>query len=363
MSGKNASDYKLFFIVLVLIGIGIIMIYSSSAMIAYENFGDSYYYLKKQLVWFIIGIIFVLITVNIDYHFWDKISKPLLIFGLILLGVVLIPRASKEIGIARRWIEIGGFRFQPTELIKLIIVIYMASSLSRKQREIEVSFSAWFQDLIILGLVCGLVVLQPDFGTAVILGGTVFIMFFVSGVKLVHLFSIVLSCVPLLYFLIFSSAYRMKRFLAFFNPWQDPQASGFQIIQSFLAFGSGGTFGLGLGESKQKLFYLPEAHTDFIFSIVGEELGFVGALAVIIIFIGFLLRAGRIVFKAKDSFGCFLSLGILTVIGLEFLVNISVVLGMLPTKGTPLPFISYGGSSLIFTMASVGILLNISKES
>jgi cell division protein FtsW len=214
-----------------------------------------------------------------------------------------------------------------------------------------------------LGFVCGLVVLQPDFGTAVILAGTVLIMFFVSGVKIVHLLSIGLACLPLLYFLIFNSAYRMKRFLAFFDPWQDPQASGFQIIQSFLAFGSGGTFGLGLGGSKQKLFYLPEAHTDFIFSIVGEELGFIGALAVIIIFVGFLLRAGRIVFKSKDSFGCFLSLGILTVIGLEFLVNISVVLGMLPTKGTPLPFISYGGSSLIFTMASVGILLNISRES
>lgn len=363
MADKKASDYKLFLIVLVLIGIGIIMIYSSSAMIAYENFGDSYYYLKKQLLWFLIGIFFILITVNIDYHFWEKISKPLLVFGLILLGVVLIPRASKEIGIARRWIEIAGFRFQPTELIKLIIVIYMAGSLSRKQREIEVSFSAWFQDLVILGIVCGLVVLQPDFGTAVILGGTVFIMFFVSGVKIVHLLSILLPCVPLLYFLIFSSPYRLKRVMTFFYPWQDPQGAGFQIIQSFLAFGSGGTFGLGLGGSKQKLFYLPEAHTDFIFSIVGEELGFVGALAVIIIFVGFILRAGRIVFKAKDSFGCFLSLGILTVIGLEFLVNIGVVLGLLPTKGTPLPFISYGGSSLIFTMASVGILLNISKES
>ncbi|MFH1288666.1 MAG: putative lipid II flippase FtsW [bacterium] len=359
---KKRSDYTLFIITLVLISIGIVVIYSASAMIAYENFGDSYYFLKRQLVWFFIGLVCILIMVNIDYHFWEKISGPLLICGLILLGVVLIPRASKEIGIARRWIEIGVFRFQPAELIKFIIVIYMASSLSKKQREIEVSFSSWFQDLVILGFVCGLVILQPDFGTAVILAGTVLIMFFVAGAKIVHLLSIGLASLPVLYFLIFNSAYRMKRLLSFFDPWQDPQASGFQIIQSFLAFGSGGIFGLGLGESRQKLFYLPEAHTDFIFSIIGEELGFIGSLAIIIIFIGFISRAGRIVFKAKDSFGCFLSLGILTVIGLEFLVNIGVVLGLLPTKGTPLPFISYGGSSLIFTMTSVGILLNISKS-
>lgn len=362
MTGKKASDYTLFIITLVLVGIGIVVIYSASAMIAYENFGDSYHFLKRQLVWSLIGLFFILITVNIDYHFWEKIKVPLLIFGLILLVVVLVPRASKEVGIARRWIEIGIFKFQPTELIKLIIVIYMAGSLSGKQREVEISFSAWFQDLVILGLVCGLVVLQPDFGTAVILAGAVLIMFFVAGVKIIHLLSLGIASLPVLCFLIFNSAYRMKRFLSFFDPWQDPQASGFQIIQSFLAFGSGGTFGLGLGESRQKLFYLPEAHTDFIFSIIGEELGFVGSLTVVVIFIGFILRAGRIVFRARDNFGCFLGSGILAVIGLEFLVNVGVVLGLLPTKGTPLPFISYGGSSLIFTMASVGILLNISKS-
>ncbi|MFH1857901.1 MAG: putative lipid II flippase FtsW, partial [Candidatus Omnitrophota bacterium] len=273
----------------------------------------------------------------------------------------LIPPFGKESGGANRWFRIGGFSFQPSEITKIILLIYMADFLSRKKHILHQFREGFLPALLVMALVVGLILLQPDFGTAMAIATVLLFMFFLAGVKIPQLGLTVACFIPVSVFYILLKPHAWRRIMAFLAPERDPQGIGFQIIQSFVALGSGGLFGVGLGQSKQKLFYLPASHTDFIFSIIGEELGLLGTLSVVVLFFLFTWSCYRILRKVQDGFGRLLGFGITAMITLEALVNIGVACGALPTKGLPLPFISYGGSALIANLIGVGFLLNISR--
>ncbi len=281
--------------------------------------------------------------------------------SIILLVLVLIPHVGREISGARRWFRLKFISFQPSELANLAIIIYMADFISRKSDHIKTFWQGFLPPMFIFGATALLILIQPDLGTVLAIAAVVFIMLFVAGVRVTYLLSVILASAPLLYILLFSVPYRRMRMMAFLNPWADPKGSGFQVIQSQIALGSGGLFGVGLGHSKQKLFYLPAAHTDFIFSIIGEELGLLGTVGVIILLIIFIQQGLKIIKNAADKFGYFLSLGLVLMISFKAIINIGVSCAILPTKGLPLPFISYGGSSFIFDMVSFGILMNIAR--
>ncbi|MFH0855718.1 MAG: putative lipid II flippase FtsW [Candidatus Omnitrophota bacterium] len=353
---------SLFAVTVILMCIGIIMIYSSSSIYAWERYKDSFFFLKRHLIFMLIGAILTFFFMSIDYHKLRQISRPLLIISIILLLLVLVPGLGREVSGARRWFRFKFLSFQPSELAGLAVIIYIADFISRKGNLIKTFSKGFLPPVCVLGLCSGLIVVQPDLGSTLALGVVVFIMLFVSGVRPVYILSLILSFLPVLYVLVFHVAYRRARILAFLNPWADPKGSGFQIIQSQLALGSGGLFGVGLGHSKQKLFYLPAAHTDFIFSIIGEELGLLGTIGVIVLFIIFVQQGIKVIKNAPDRFGYFLALGLLAMIAFRAAINIGVSCGVLPTKGLPLPFISYGGSSFIFDMISVGILVNIARS-
>jgi cell division protein FtsW len=352
---------NLFTVAVILMCVGVVMIYSSSSIYAWERYKDGFFFLKRHLIFMLIGGALTFFFMSIDYHKLRQYSRPLLIISIILLILVLIPGLGREVSGARRWFRFKFISFQPSELASLAIIIYVADFISRKGNLIKSFFKGFLPPMCALGLCAALVIVQPDLGTTISIGVVVLVMLFVAGVRPVYLFSLILSSLPALYLLIFHVAYRRARILAFLNPWADPKGSGFQIIQSQLALGSGGIFGVGLGHSKQKLFYLPAAHTDFIFSIIGEELGLIGTIGVIILFIIFIQQGIKIIKNTPDKFGYFLALGLVTMIAFRAAINIGVSCGVLPTKGLPLPFISYGGSSFIFDMVSVGILVNIAR--
>ncbi|MFH1094484.1 MAG: putative lipid II flippase FtsW [Candidatus Omnitrophota bacterium] len=346
---------------IILVCIGIVMIYSTSAIYALENQGDSAYYLKRHLFYVLIGIFCVFFVMKADYHYFRKIAKPLLLISFFLLVLLLIPGISRQVGGARRWFRFGSISFQPSELAKFAMIIYAADFLSRKKDVITSFLKGFLPIMLVMGSVCLLIIVQPDLGTVVAIVSISLLMFFVAGVKLAHILSFVLGSLPVLYILILSVPYRRNRILSFLDPWSDPQGTGFQIIQSLVALGSGGFSGLGLGHGRQKLLYLPAAYTDFIFSIIGEELGFIGTASIIMLLIFFLLQATKISLKAKDSFGQFLSFGLLSCLIIEAIVNMGVAISILPTKGLPFPFISYGGTSLVFNMIYVGLILNVGR--
>jgi len=352
----------LLIITLLLVCIGIIMIYSSSGIYAYENLNDSAYFFKKHLVYVCLGIIIFLLTLMFPYEKLNTYVPILLVLTYIMLILVLIPGIGIESGGARRWLKIGLFHFQPSEIAKLTVIIYLANFVSRKVRLISSFKRGFLPPLLICIGMTGLILLQADLGSALfLLIITVFILI-IAGVKIRHLIAVVLSGIPFMYFFIFSIPYRRNRVIAFLNPWNYPQGIGFQLVQSYLAFGSGGFLGAGLGKSKQKLFYLPASHTDFIFSIIGEELGFLGAVTVLILFFLLLIIGFRIILSKSSIFARLLTGGIVFNISLQAIINMSVATGLIPTKGLPLPFISYGGTSLIINIIQVGLLLNISKN-
>ncbi|MDP2905668.1 MAG: putative lipid II flippase FtsW [Candidatus Omnitrophota bacterium] len=352
---------NLFTVSVVLVCVGVVMIYSASSIYAWERYKDSLFFLKRHLVFLAIGALFTIAMMAIDYKNLRRIAKPFLLLSLLLLVLVLIPGIGREVSGARRWFRFKFISFQPSELASLAIIIYVADFIARKGEAIKQFFKGFLPPLCVLGVCALLILMQPDLGTTMALAAVVFIMLYVSGVRLTYLLSLLLAGMPVLYFLIFSVPYRRARILTFLNPWLDPKGSGFQIIQSQIALGSGGIFGVGLGHSKQKLFYLPAAHTDFIFSIIGEELGLLGTLAVIVLLMMFVQQGVKVIKNCSDKFGYFLALGLVSMISLKAVINIGVSCGLLPTKGLPLPFISYGGSSLIFDMCSVGILVNIAR--
>lgn len=344
-----------------LVFIGITMIYSSSGVYAMQVLGDKLYFLKRHLLFLVIGMGLTLGIMAFDYRDLRKWTKPLLAVVLVLLVLVLIPGIGKASYGARRWFHLGPINFQPSELAKLAVLLYVADFLARKPTAIKSFRTGFLPILMVLGVICLLIVKQPDLGSAVLIFSVSIIVMFLAGARVRHIASLGLLALPGFYYLIVRVPYRWTRILTFLDPWQDSQGAGFQLTQSQIAFGSGGFWGLGLGKSVQKLLYLPAAHTDFILSIIGEELGFVGAFAVIFLFICLIWQGARIAKRTNDPFGYYLSCGIVAMIGLQAVVNVGVSMGALPTKGLPLPFISYGGSALVFNMLFIGLLLNISR--
>ena len=362
MKGRWRFDFILLIVTLALVGFGIVMVYSTSAIMAGDRFQDPYYFLKKQAFFAGVGFLLMIFMMFFPYTILKRLAYPILILSVLLLIAVLIPGIGYRAGGAMRWLKIQSVSFQPSEFAKLGLIIFLAYFLTKKEEKIR-SFSFGFLPTLLLsGLVIILVAKEPDLGAALFLSTMVFSLLFISGTRVIYILSALLLAVPMIYTLMMNVGYRYKRLMSFIRPWEDPTGTSFQIIQSFLSFGSGGLFGLGLGEGRQKLFFLPAPHTDFIFSVIGEELGLLGALMVVLAFLVITLRGIRIAHSMEDRFGTYLALGITLMISLQAVINMGVVLGLLPTKGLTLPFLSYGGTSLITNLAGVGILLQLSSH-
>ena len=355
-------DPILLFCTLGLAGIGIVVVYSASFPVGTERMGDPFHFLKKQAISAVLGIGLLLLAARMNYRYWQVLAIPLLLGSIVCLLLVFVPGLRQQIGGAFRWLKIGPFSFQPAELAKLALVIYLARWLTRKEGRMENFTAGFLPPVIVAGILFLLVFMQPDFGTGVLFVAVVFLMLFVGGTRIRFLGGAFLAAVPVLAYLAFRADYRIGRFLAFWDPWKDPGKTGFQIIQSFLAFGAGKISGVGLGEGKQKLFYLPEIHTDFILSVIGEELGLIGVTLIIVLFLALIIRGFQSCLRAPDLFGTYLALGITALISIQTLLNMGVVMGLLPTKGSTLPFISYGGTSLMINLMAVGILLNVHSQ-
>jgi cell division protein FtsW len=362
MEVRQGTDHSILLLAVCLTCLGVVMVFSSSSIMAVREYSDSLYFLKRQGAYAIIGFGAMALMMRIDLDLLRKAAWPILGLCALLLVAVLVPGVGKKVGGAARWIKIAGFTFQPAEFVKIGLVLFMAHSLSRKQEKMKSFRFGFLPYMLILAVLLGLLLMQPDLGSAMTLGVVAISMLLVAGTRLKYLAGIGLIALPFLYFMVMNVDYRRRRIMAFLNPWEDPSDTGFQIIQSWIAFGSGGTFGQGLGESKQKLFYLPEAHTDFIFSVIGEELGFVGVIVIAAMFMLLILRGFRTSLNAPNEFSCFLAFGITLLIGMQAFINMAVVMGMVPTKGLALPFLSYGGTSLVTTLAAIGILLNVSRQ-
>jgi cell division protein FtsW len=359
---KGQPDFLIFFATVTLLGLGIVMVFSSSNVAAMAEFNDSLYFLKRQAMWSFIGLLGMSFFMQIDYHRLKRWGVPALTIAVILLGAVLVEGIGTEGGGAQRWLRVGPLNVQPSEVAKLCTVLFLAGFLADRGEKIRDFWRGLLPPLVILGGLFLMILKQPDLGTAVALAGTAGIMLFAAGAEWKHLAALGVAAVPVLWWAIMGETYRRNRFLAFLNPNADPLGAGYHIIQSLYAIGSGGLLGVGLGQSHQKFLYLPERHTDFIFAILGEELGFIGTLAVLALFFLLAWRGCRAAMLAPDRFGSLLAVGIIGMVTLQALVNIGVVTGSLPITGIPLPFISYGGSSLVFSLAGIGILLNISSQ-
>ena len=359
-ASRYAQDPWLLAVVLSLVGFGVVMVYSASAVYAQQKFGTSSYFLRRELLWVALGLGAMAVSARLDYGAYKKLVYPLLGVCFALLVAVLLVGA--RINGARRWFHLAGISFQPAELAKLAVVFYLSLSLAKKAAEAVRTFTVGFlPHMAIAGAVMLLLLKQPDLGTAVILGLTTLLMLFVAGARVSYIVLAFLAAAPVVYQVIVGTPWRLMRMLAFIDPWPYRYSVGYQITESLIAVGSGGLFGLGLGDSKQKLLFLPEAHTDYILAIVGEELGYVGILCVAASFVLLVWRGVRSALRARDAFGCYLAFGITALFGLQAMVNMGVVLGSLPTKGLPLPFVSFGGSTLVVDLFAAGVLLNISR--
>ncbi len=359
---SNHIDLVLLITTLVLTTVGFIMIFSASAILAQQRFGDNLYFLKRQLIFGALGLLMMFVLSRIDYRRLRGLAYPLLFVSFLLLALVYVPGIGLKVGGARRWIHLGIVTVQPSEIAKLSLIIYMAYYFSKKKETIK-EFKKGV--LPVLGMTLALIALiypQPDFGSAMFLSLLLITFLFIAGARLTHLLLLGSAVLPFGIYAVFHAGYRYRRLIAFLDPWKNPRSTGFQIVQSFISFGSGGFFGVGLGNGQQKLFFLPAPHTDFIFSVIGEELGFIGVTIIIFLFMILLLRGFRIAYLAQSPFASYLALGVTLMIGLQTIINLGVVMGLLPTKGIPLPFISYGGSSLLITLMGVGILLSISRR-
>jgi cell division protein FtsW len=342
--------------------IGLVMVYSASAVVAQNRFHDSLYFLKRQAAWLGFGFLLLHIASRLDYLVWRKLTLPILGVTAILLLVVLLPSLGVAAKGARRWFHIGAVSVQPAEMAKLATVLYLAMYVTRKEGRMAELVSGFLPPLVVVGLFGGLILMQPDLGTVLVLGTVTLGVLFLGGARLKHLCGLIPIALILLIVAIWKSPYRLQRLMSFLDPGKDPTGAAFQVNQSFLAFGSGKVFGVGLGEGKQKLFFLPEAHTDFVLALVGEELGLIGTALIIILFSVLAFKGFQIAGRAREPFGRYLALGITLLIGVQVLVNAGVATGLLPTKGLTLPLVSYGGSSLLMTLLSIGILLSISRD-
>src|SRR5499427_6757648 len=361
MARKLKSDRVLFTATLLLVGLSIVMVYSASAVVAMDRTGRPFFFLTKQAMWAALGMAVLGIVMRIDYRSYRQPAFIWTSLGLVTVGLVAV-LFSPPVNNARRWFAVGGLGVQPSELAKLVAIFFIAALLERRMHRIdEVTYSVLPIAIVVLGLVA-LILPEPDFGTSMAILLIAAVMIFAAGLNWRYLAGVTLVALPAIYIVIMGSAYRRRRTLAFLNPWDDPLGDGFQIIQSLIAIGTGGVWGKGLMNGVQKLFYLPEPHTDFIFSVIAEELGLIGATLVVLCFCVLTWRGIRVALRAPDGFGAYLALGLTTMVALQAFVNISVVLGLLPTKGIPLPLISNGGSSLLINMVGMGILLNVSQH-
>lgn len=355
-------DYSLLFTTFILLAVGLTVLFSASAAFAYVNRGDLYFYLKRQSVWLVIGIISLWLSAKFNYRKYRLLYRPFLLITLLFLGLVFMPGIGRELRGVYRSIAIGFISFTPSEIAKLGVVIYLSCSLVKKKDKMKSYISGSLPYFIILGVISILIVMEPDLGSALIIAVIAFILLYAGGARISHLlYTIFLASVPL-YFSIFEVGYRKSRILGFLNPEQDPLGIGFQPIHLKLSLGSGGLWGLGLGQGKEKLFYLPAPHTDSIFAVIGEELGFIGTCLIVALFLFIAYRGLRIAQKASDDLGKLLALGLTSLICVQAIINMGVATVLFPTTGTTLPFISYGGSSLLVSLVAIGILLNISKN-
>jgi cell division protein FtsW len=354
-----SSELILLFAVLLLTGIGIVMVYSASSALAMKQFGTDLYFVKKQLLFALIGIFMMFACKYFPYRYYRHLTYPSVVLAFILLVAVQFSGIGYAAGGAQRWLSFGKFSFQPSEFARLVMIIYLAYSMDKKRNRIK-EFSIGFLPHMIMmsGFIC-LIILQPDFGSVVILGAITWLMLFIGGVRIFYLLSTMALLLPIAYFFMISADYRTRRWLSFIDPWQYRADEGYQIVHSLMAFGTGGIWGTGIGKGYQKLFYLPEPHTDFIFSVIGEELGLIGVSAIIVLYAIILWKGICISKNSTDNYGALIAAGLTIAFGLEIFINMGVSLGLMPPKGLPLPFISYGGTSLLLSMISVGILMNI----
>jgi len=361
---RKPPDYWLLVIVFALLIVGLIMVFSASSVTAAgmkECRNDPYFFLKRQGIWALVALVALWASTRVELEKFRRWSLPLVLVSLAMLAAVLIPGLGVEVNGARRWIALGGFTFQPSELAKFALIFYLADCLARRGSKIQQGVRL-VPLLVIFGAIVLLIELEPDLGTALVVAASFMSILFMSGARFSHLAGLVGFGILGVIGLIVKEPYRVERLGAFMDPWKVSQTSGYQIIQSLLALGSGGTWGLGLGESRQKFFYLPEQHTDFIFAILGEELGLIGTLSVLVLFTLLLYKGLKLAVRSRDSYMALLSAGLSFTIAFQAFLNIGVVSSSLPLTGVPLPFISYGGTSLVITMVAVGLIINVSTR-
>ena len=368
MSPKNqpslsaAYDIQLLFPVLFLVGIGIVMVYSASSAVALKKFGSDYLFLKKQALFALIGIVSLVACRHFPYQWYRPLTYPLLALALLFMIAIQFNDYGFSAGGSARWLHISYLTFQPSEFARFALVVFLAYSLDKKREKIKEFSIGFLPHIFVFGVFAVCIFQQPDFGSVVILATLTWLMMFVGGVRCIHLFMSIIALLPVAIYYLVTAEYRVKRLLSYLNPWEYPSDEGYQIVHSLMAFGTGGLWGTGIGKGYQKLFYLPEPHTDFIFSIIGEEIGLVGVLIIIGLYVLILVKGLQIARKAPDTFGSLMAFGLTSAMGLQVCVNMGVALGLLPTKGLALPFLSYGGTSLLLNMASIGILMNISAS-
>jgi cell division protein FtsW len=358
-------DVVLLLVVVAMVLFGLLMVYSSSFIYAQEKTGDGFAFIRKQVIYAGMGFLTLFGVCRIDYRRWSKWAYPVLGIATFLLALILVPGIGARVGGARRWLQLGGFHFQPGEFAKFAVIFFVASQLDRKHERIDTVAAGVLSHFIVPLPAFLLLLIQPDFGTTVMITIVIFSLMFLAGVPLRYLLTALVSAVAVGGWLALGTEYRRHRLMTFLNPWIDPGGKGFQILQSFIGLHNGRLWGVGLGNGKEKLFYLPEAHNDFIFSVIGEELGFVGITAIVLAYLYFVHRGLRIAWNCQrlyqDRFGMLLAAGITLALGFQGFVNIAVVLGLVPTKGLTLPFISYGGSALLVDLFAVGVLLSVAR--
>ncbi len=361
MAKKLQSDQGLFAVTAALLGLGLVMVWSASSALAQENHGTPHYFLIRQGLWCALGLCGMAVAMRTDYR---KLRDPRCVYGAVIVttAFLVLVLFLRPVNDTHRWIRLGSLSFQPAEMAKLVVILFLAYHLERKATRVNEFLPSVFPALLLLGWFAFLIYIQPDLGTAATICGVGAVMLFIAGVRLRYFAALAVPGAFVLYRAVMGAAYRRDRIEAFLNPGFDALGAGYQIIQSLIAVGTGGVHGVGLMEGRQKLFYLPYPYSDFIFAVIGEELGLLGAVAVVSAFIFFLWRGVRAAWKAPDRFGTLLAIGLTLEITLQALVNISVVLGLLPTKGIPLPFLSAGGSSLFITLVAVGVILNVSQH-
>jgi len=354
-------DRPLFLSIVILTLVGLVMVYSAGAAVGHYRFDEPLHYLSRQAAWLLLGGLLFWLLVRTDYRQWEPLVWPFFVVSLALLVAVLIPGVGVEVNGARRWLRIAGLTVQPSEVVKLAAVALLAHNLPRKGECLRDFRNGLVPQLILVGAPTFLIYHQPDLGNAVVVAAVGLLLLYLAGARVVHLSFLLVTVVPVLAWKIVDTGYRVRRLVAFLDPWADPTDSGWQITQSLMALGSGGVTGTGLADGVQKLYFLPEPHTDFIFSVVGEELGLLGTLAVAACFLLFAWRGLRVAVRAPTPFGQYLAAGIVILITLQALLNMMVCTSLVPTKGLPLPFVSYGGTSLVLNLVAAGVLLNISR--